>query len=267
MQPGREDIQKTWKSMLEIALKAAKAGGEVLSHYFETSIEKRVKDDLSFVTKADVEAEAKIREVIASKFPEHTFVGEESGVDKKESSYQWYVDPLDGTINFANGLPIFAVSIGLAKGDELVACVIHNPVTNSLFYAEKGKGAFWNEEKISVSNQDATKAMITIGRGKKEEDKAYVNRIFTGALKHIKTVRYLGSAALEMAYLARGGTEGYVNLGTQKWDYAAGALLVQEAGGTITDLEGNPWSMEQNYFVASNGIAHNDLLKVVNTLS
>ena len=249
--------------MLETALKAAKAGGEILEHYFETSIEKRLKDDLSFVTRADTEAEAKIREVIKEKFPDHDFIGEESGEEKTGASYQWYVDPLDGTTNFANGIPIFAVSIGAVKDDQLVACAIYNPITNSLFYAANGEGAFWNGEKISVSNGDATKAMITIGRGKKSEDKSHVNRSFERALLHIKTVRYLGSAALEMAYLARGGTEGFINLGTQKWDYAAGALLVKEAGGKITDLAGNDWDFEQNYFVASNGNIHSQLILLV----
>jgi len=246
--------------MLKTAIQAAKAGGKILEHYFETSIEKQLKDDLSFVTRADTEAEAKIREVIKEKFPEHDFIGEESNEEKTGSSYQWYVDPLDGTINFANGIPIFAVSIGVAKDGQLVACAIFNPITNSLFYAAKGEGAFWNGEKITVSGEDSSKAMITIGRGKKGEDKSHVNRIFTSALRHVKTVRYLGSAALEMAYLARGGTEGFINLGTQKWDYAAGALLVLEAGGMMTDLTGNAWNLEQNYFIASNGNIHPELL-------
>ena len=249
--------------MLKTAIQAAKAGGKILENYFETSIEKQVKDDLSFVTKADTEAEAIIRKIVQEKFPEHDFIGEESGEDKKGSSYQWYVDPLDGTTNFANGIPIFAVSIGVVKDNEPVVSVIYNPITNSLFYAEKGKGAFFNEKKITVSGEDAAKAMISIGRGKKPEDKSHVNRIFTDALKYIHTVRYLGSTVLEMAYLARGGTEGFINLGTKKWDYAAGALLVKEAGGKITDLAGNDWSLEQNYFIASNVNIHSQLILLV----
>ncbi len=248
--------------MLKTAIKAAEEGGKILEQYFETFLEKKLKEDLSIVTKADEEAEAKIIEIIKSAFPRHDIIGEESGEEKQGSAYQWFIDPLDGTANFANGIPLFAVSIGVAKEGEPIVSVILNPIIPSLFYAEKGKGAFWNNHKMVVSNEDAKSGMITIGSGK-SKDKPSVNELFTRSLNYVKKVRYLGCAALELAYLARGGTEGFVNLGTQKWDYAAGALLVLEAGGKITDLKGDPWNLEQNYFIASNGVIHQQFLELV----
>ena len=162
-----------------------------------------------------------------------------------------------------NGIPIFAISIAVAKRNELIAGVIFNPVIPSLFYAEKGKGAFWNKYKISVSSQDASTAMVTLGRSQKDEDKERVIQLFQNLPKKIKTVRYLASAGLELAYVARGGTEGFINLGTKKWDYAAGALILLEAGGKITDVEGNPWNLDQNYFIASNGVIHSELVSAI----
>lgn len=249
--------------MLKTAIKAAKEGGKIAKRYFETSLEKREKSDSTIVTKADEEVEAKIIEIIKGKFPEHGIVGEEGGFSESDSAYQWVIDPIDGTLNFVNGIPIFSVSIALAKNNEPVIGVVFNPITSTLFYAEKGKGAFWNDQKISVSDQNATRAMVSMGSSQEIKDKDTIRELFKILPKHVKTVRHLGSAALELCYVARGGTEGFINLGTKKWDYAAGSIILLEAGGKITDLKGNPWEFDEKYFIASNGIIHPELLSAM----
>lgn len=251
---------------ISVAIEAARAGGEVLKNYFEGTLERRYKADLSIVTKADEEAEEVIVKVIKKNFIDHDILAEEGGAHGIDSPYRWHIDPLDGTQNFANEIPLFAVSIALEKDGEIIAGVVYNPIIPSLFYAERGGGAFWNETKIKVSDQSSQQAMVTFGRSRKLEDIDAGRDLVYRLAGSVSRVRILGCAALESAYLARGGTEGYINLGTKTWDYAAGSILIQEAGGKITDLKGNLWSFEKNYFVASNGIIHDDLIALTNDL-
>jgi len=248
--------------MLKVAIEAAQEAGKVLSHYFEmTALEREIKDDKSFVTKADQESERLIVSKIKEAFPEHGIVGEEGTDVNPHAEYQWVIDPLDGTANFVNGIPIFAISIGVLKSHEPFGAVVYNPVTHSLYAGERSKGVTYNGKKVTVSDQDARNGLVTVGYGSKDREQG---RTFPGRASNVfKSSRLLGSAALELAYVARGGTEGFLSLGLKKWDYAAGALLVQEAGGTITGLRGEAWDMDVNYFVASNGVVHDDFLTVV----
>ena len=243
---------------LEVAITAVKAGGFILKEYFETPLHGEQKIDKSFVTKADKESEAAICAVLTAAFPNISILGEECGVIEGGGKDRWVIDPLDGTANFMNAIPIFCVSLALVQGR--VAAAIYNPVTDSLFVAEKGEGAFWNDAPIHVSDDTKKNVIITFGKSSKKEDGEQVNALFVAMQRAGFRVRYLGSAALELAYLARGGTDGYVNLGTSLWDYAAGALLVEEAGGTITRLGGGTWSLGDRYFVASNGKIHDTLV-------
>jgi myo-inositol-1(or 4)-monophosphatase len=252
--------------MLDTAVQAAKEAGEILKEYFETSLEKRQKDDKSVVTIADEQAEQRIIEIIKNAYPTHGFLGEESGEQNANAEYVWVIDPLDGTHNFVNGIPIFATSIGLVKDNTPIVGVIYNPATDTLFSAEQGKGAFWNGHVIHVSEQTADTAMITIGTSSKPEDKELVRQYFVQSTQYVKSVRYLGSVVLELAYLARGGTEGYINIGTHPWDYAAGSIIVLEAGGTITNFKGEPWDFSQNYFIASNGVIHKKLVELAKSI-
>jgi len=204
--------------------------------------------------------------VVKKVFPDHSILGEEEGHEDLSSNYRWIIDPLDGTTNFINGIPIFAVSIALEKDGDMLTAAVYNPVTDSLFYAEKTKGSFWNDEPIRVSNEKEATAMFTIGRSRIPKDIDDALTLYTSLRTPLKYGRILGSAALEMAYLARGGTEGYINLGTKLWDYAAGTLLIEEAGGVISDLQGKPWTKNEQYFVASNGKIHQTLLKEIQKL-
>ncbi len=253
-------------SLLAVAISAAKKAGAIALRYFETSVARAVKADKSFVTAADREAEAAIIAEIQKHFPAHGIMGEESGEKKTDTEYQWVIDPLDGTANFVNGIPLFSVSIAVLKGGAPVAGVVYQPVGDSLYAAEKGKGVSWRGKPVRVSNGGTEHAMISFGPGRKEKER--LNRLFSSAEKFVKSKRYLGSCALELAYLARGGTEGFICLGLNRWDYAAGVLLVKEAGGKITDFDGNPRVFgTSDFFIASNGVVHDALVALVQTAS
>jgi myo-inositol-1(or 4)-monophosphatase len=248
-------------NLLNAAIAAAKKGGEAVLRRFETSIERHVKADKSFVTAADTEAEAAILREIKKSFPNHSILSEESGAEKNNSEYEWIIDPLDGTANFVNGIPLFAVSIAALKNGVPVAGVVYQPAGNSLYAAEKGKGATWNGKRVKVSDGDREHAVITFAPGKKEKER--LNALFASAERFVKSKRYLGCAAPDLAYVARGGTEGIFFLGLNKWDYAAGVLLVQEAEGVITDFSGAPWVFgSSDFFIASNGRIHDALLSL-----
>lgn len=251
--------------MREIAIEAAKKGGEVLAKYFEmVGLEREEKDDKSFVTKADREAETAIVATISTAFPDHGLLGEEGADVNPEARFKWVIDPLDGTSNFVNGIPLFAVSIAVVENNDPILAVLWNPITNSLYVAEKGKGAEYNGRRIGVSSQEAKDGVVSFGPAKSEKQRARDMVPATG--ERFKSARILGCCALELGYIARGGTEAFICLGLKPWDYAAGVLLVREAGGKVTDLEGNSCDLAQNYFVASNAVAHEAALALVNAV-
>ena len=250
------------KNLLNTAIEAAEKGGAILSRYFEmTGLEREIKDDKTFVSKADTESEEAIVSVIKKAFPNHGILGEEGTDENPDAEFKWIIDALDGTRNFLNGIPIFAVSIGVLRKNDVVAAVVYNPVTHSLYAAEKGKGMTYNGKKATVSDQEASLGGVTFGPGQKDKEK--LNKFFAASEKYFKSKRYLGCTALELGYLARGGTEGFVCIGLKKWDYVAGVLMVREAGGKITDYKGGAWNPDQNYFLASNRVAHEALLNLV----
>jgi|SRR3989344_1718559 len=253
---------------LEIAIKAALEAGKILEKYFETEILKEFKEDTSIVTLADRESEEIIKKIISKAFPSHSILGEETGMTENKSDYVWHVDPVDGTRNFANGIPLFAVSIALAYKNEVIAGVVYNPATRSIFYAEKGKGAYLNDKKINVSKDNREHAIVTACSSQKDADKTLNKELLYFFPKNlVRTVRDLGCTALELAYVARGGLEANVQLGLSTYDFAVGTLLVQEAGGKITKLDGSPWKFPESYFIVSNGVFHDQLVEEVGRIS
>lgn len=249
---------------LKIAIQAALEAGAVLKGYFEGDIEKELKDDESFVTVADKESEEIIKNIIGKNFPTHSILGEETGLTENDNDNVWHIDPVDGTFNFANGIPIFAVSIALERKRDIVIGVVYNPATGSLFYTEKGKGAWLNNKKITVSKEGRETGMLTSGFSKDEKARKLKDSIRTEFPAHfIKTTRNLGCMALELAFLARGGIEVCVQYGLKTYDFAAGALLVLEAGGTITNFDGSEWKFPGNQFLASNGVFHTELVNKI----
>jgi|SRR3989344_1329232 len=248
---------------LEVAIKAALEAGKILEKYFETEIERNYKDDKSVVTLADREAEDKIKEIIIENFPNHSILGEETGLTQNKSEYIWHIDPLDGTTNFANGIPLFAVSIALEHEQKIITSVVYNPVTNNLFYTEKDKGAYFNNKKIFVSSDNESQCIVTIAAGKQKEKKDLERNLWYYLPEKIRSMRHFGCTALELSYVARGGIEANIQIGLHTYDFAAGALLVQEAGGKITTLDGGVWRFPDSYFIASNGVFHDLLVKEV----
>lgn len=250
---------------LEVAIKAALEAGKILEKYFETEILKEFKEDKSIVTLADGESEKVIKKIIAENFPDHCVLGEETGFTKNTCNDTWHIDPVDGTKNFANGIPLFAISIALERDGDIVVGVVYNPATKSLFYAEKGKGAYLNDKKISVSKDNSNIAIISGGKGRKSEDRKLCRELLCNLPEKFQglTVRDIGSAALDLAYLSRGGLEVTVQLGLKTYDVAAGLLLVLESGGMITTIDGSPWKLSDNNFLVSNGVFHDSLISEI----
>jgi myo-inositol-1(or 4)-monophosphatase len=249
---------------LEVAIKAALEAGALLKGYFEGDIGKELKNDSSFVTIADRESEEIIKNIINKNFPTHSILGEETGLTKNDHENVWHIDPVDGTFNFANGIPLFAVSIALERKGDIVIGVVYNPATGSLFYAEKEKGAWLNNRKIAVSKEGRETGMLTSGFSRDEEARKLKDAVRTEFPAHfIKTTRNLGCMALELAFVARGGTEVCVQYGLKTYDFAAGTLLVLEAGGIITKLDGGEWKFPDNKFLVSNGVFHTELVEKV----
>ena len=251
--------------MIETAIKAAKLAGEKLEYYFESSLEYHEKEDKSFVTKEDIEADELIINEIKRNHPDHEILTEENGVIGEKSDYLWMVDPLDGTNNFTRGVPIFSTTLALTYKSEPILSVVYYPPTKGLFTAEKGKGAYWNGEKIKVSETgDLSKILISFGKGREPKDRKAMLKGINNLYNKVRSVRIFGSAALELAYVAEGRVDAFAILGLKRWDFIGGLLLVEESGGKVTNLDGTKWDFNSTYILASNGNVHNELLKILN---
>lgn len=247
------------KKELEIAIKAAKEAGNVLMKFYGKTSHKE-KLDKSLVTEADVNSEKKIRDILKRSFPKYSIIGEEFGDDKIASNLKWIIDPLDGTTNFAMRIPFFCLSIGLVKKEEPILGVIYSPFADELFYAEKGRGAYLNKKKISVSDKsDIKKSFLTFSHGSVNEIGDIVKKFQLP--RH--NIRQPGAAALELCYVAVGRTESYIAPRLRPWDLAAGMIIVREAGGKVTDFRGKEADINTSDIVASNGKFHEEILKVL----
>jgi len=249
---------------LQTALDAAYLAKGIHQYYQEkgfTLSSKSTPTDL--VTQADHESEAAIRELIAARHPDHVVLGEEQGQDK-EGAFRWIVDPLDGTVNYAHGFPFYAVSIGLETHGEVVLGVILDTARGDLFTATRGGGAFMNGRPIRVSPR-ATLVGSLLATGfpydvsKDTENLVYFQRALTKGLM----VRRPGAAALDLAYVAAGRLDGFWEVKLNPWDVAAGWLIIREAGGTVTGMEGEAYRLGNRYLVASNGLIHQPLLDTI----
>jgi myo-inositol-1(or 4)-monophosphatase len=250
---------------LEVAIEAALEAGKILEKFFEQEVAHSSKEDKSIVTALDGEAEEVIKKIISKEFPAHSFLGEETGHTDNKGEYTWYIDPLDGTRNFVRHLPLFAVSIALEQKGEIILSVIYNPAARSLFYAEKGKGAYMNDAKISVSKNNPTHSSMCAGKGSKPEDRKLCRQLIFSLPEAIPglTFRDIGCTALDLAYVACGGFDAGIHIGLNGYDFAAGTLLVQEAGGKITNFDGSLWKFPDQYFYTSNGVLDQEILEEV----
>lgn len=246
---------------LAVAIRAAKAAGKIImKKYGKTAI--HYKEYLDSVTEADKKAEQKIISIIKKEFPTHSIIAEESGKHMQQSEYTWVIDPLDGTGNFTMMLPFFNTSIALIKGNTLILGVVYSPIQKELFHATKKRGAFLNGKRIRVSGQDnllkARSAFCHGGRTPELIERA-TSRYVRLKGKRCK-IRQLGSAALELAYVGAGRLDAFWMTDINLWDVAAGVLLVQEAGGVVTDFAGKPYAQgTPKDILASNGAIHKKL--------
>ena len=251
------------ESYLSTAVDIAREAGALLAQLFEHPQEISYKRRADLVTEADRRSEALIVKRLRTFFPGHAVVGEEGGGQRTDSDYCWYVDPLDGTTNFAHGFPVFCVTLGLAYRGEIIAGVVYDPIRDELFTAARGLGAYLNNKPIHVSKTASlSESLLATGfppfAGNHDLNIEFYLR-FT-MLSH--GIRRAGSAALDLCCVAAGRFEGFWELKLNPWDKAAGSLLVTEAGGRVTDLEGRPFNVLGDEVFASNGLVHDEMVKV-----
>jgi myo-inositol-1(or 4)-monophosphatase len=244
--------------MLNIAVKAARRAGAVINRASNNldvlAVREKAAND--YVSEVDKEAEQTIIRTLLEAYPKHSILAEESGVSntQAQSEYQWIIDPLDGTTNFIHGFPQYAVSIALSHKGIITQAVIYDPCNNDLFTATRGVGAYLNDTRIRVSKRLQLKtALVGTGFPFKEHQhiEAYLNML-RDIMQNSSGVRRAGSAALDLAYLAAGRLDAFWEIGLAPWDIAAGSLLVTEAGGTITDLQGKEGYLKSGNIVGGN---------------
>lgn len=252
-----------------LAAHIAREAGSLVRDFYNRGVQTEYKGDVDLVTEADRSSEKLIRERLQAAFPDHGIYGEEGTREGLDREYRWYVDPLDGTTNFAHRFPVFCVSMGLERrpkglapeeDGELVAAVIFDPMRDELFLAEKGKGAYLNGKPIHVSDTpELAEALVATGfpsRKRHENPNMYFYHEFT---LRSHGVRRAGSAALDLAYTACGRFDAYWEFNLNPWDTAAGALLVMEAGGTVTTFKGDPYLLESKEVLATNGFMKDEM--------
>ncbi len=243
--------------MAEIAREA----GALLMEYFRQRVTVEYKGDADLVTVADRNSEKLIRERIRQHWPGHDVLGEEEGFKDTGSDYKWYVDPLDGTTNFAHGYPVFCVSMGLEYKGTRIAGVIYDPTRDELFSAEKGSGAYLNQQRIHVSKiANLAESLVATGFPSHKRHKNPNIHFYHQITLRTHGVRRAGSAALDLCCVASGRYDAFWEFNLNPWDTAAGVLMVEEAGGIVSDFSGGPFQINSRETLASNGLIHQALL-------
>ncbi len=248
-------------------LKAIDAGAQQLQHYFNGEYKISNKEGINnLVTEADHASEKAIIDIIRKEHPDHFILSEETGEIVMDSEYKWIIDPIDGTINFSNGIPLCCVSIGLEKAGEMILGAVYNPFMKEMFFAQKGFGASLNNKKINVSSKtEVIKSCLVTGF-----PYTYLDMpngplaVFERFIRNGVPVRRLGSAAIDLCWVAAGRFDGFYEHHLQAWDTAAGFLIVEEAGGKVTDYKGDHYSPYQPHLLATNGKIHDEMLEIIN---
>jgi myo-inositol-1(or 4)-monophosphatase len=256
------------ENFLDAPIEIAYEAGILLYSLFERHHHIHYKGPMDVVTEADQRSEALIVERLSQRFPDHAVVAEEGGGRKGDSEYCWYVDPLDGTTNFAHRFPVFCVSLGLARRNELIAGVIYDPCHKELYAAERGSGAFLNGRRLSVSKvEKLAEGLVATGFPPYASDHELNIQYYFRFTRACHGVRRAGSAALDLCSVAAGRLEGFWELKLNPWDKAAGVLMVMEAGGRVTDLSGGPFKVLGDEVFASNGLVHDSMLQIFSELA
>jgi myo-inositol-1(or 4)-monophosphatase len=259
--------EPTDETYLQTAIDAVRRAGEIQRQASRGTFEIRKKGTIDLVTEVDVAVERMVRALIAERYPDHDVLGEELGGpgEGERSRYCWICDPIDGTTNFAHGLPLFCSTIALEVDGELRVGAVYDPTRDELFTAIRGGGAFLNGGRIRVSTAATLiDSLLVTGFPYSVQEKLdEMLGLFGRFLSKARAVRRLGSAALDMCYVAAGRLDGFWEEGLNAWDIAGGVLIVQEAGGRITSLDGGPFVLRSGRIIASNGLLHDEMRAVI----
>ena len=248
---------------LTTAIEIAREAGALLLDCSQRPLEITYKRRSDLVTEADRLSEALIVERLRAHFPEHAIVAEEGGGRQADSDYCWYVDPLDGTTNFAHGFPVFCVTLGLAHRGEVVSGVVYDPTRDELFTVERGAGAYLNNQRLHVSRTaDLSGCLVATGFPPFATNHDLNVEFYFRFTQLSHGIRRAGSAALDLCSVAAGRFDGFWELKLNPWDKAAGSLLVTEAGGRVTDILGRPFNLLGDEILASNGLVHGQMIEV-----
>jgi myo-inositol-1(or 4)-monophosphatase len=257
--------------LLNFAIQTARDAGRVLAERFGRALKITNKGELDLVTESDLASERLIIDRIKSHYPRHAILAEESGASEpndreRDSDWRWIIDPLDGTTNYAHGYPCFCVSIGLEHQGRMELGVVYDPMRDEMFTAERGQGAALNERRIRVSTApNLATALLCTGFPYDVRERSEFARHFTNFIMAARGVRRDGAAALDLAYVAAGRFDGFWEEGLKPWDVAAGALLVEEAGGRMSKYSGAPADIYSPPILASNGVVHEEMMQVLNS--
>ena len=247
----------------EFALEMAEEAEKILIKYYDKEKKVLFSDENDIKIEQDVLVEEKLKEMIKNSEIEASMLSEETYGIKSESDLTWIIDPLDGTVNYYHGIPHFCTSIALEKKGEIIFGLVNDPMRREIFIAEKGKGAFLNGRQISVSKREMKDAIITLGLPWEEEKRRDKLKMMEKIVFSAKSLRMFGSCALGLSYVSAGRFDGSFVLKINSWDFAAGALLVEEAGGKVTDITGKKWSPYNDNFIATNSLIHENILKII----
>jgi myo-inositol-1(or 4)-monophosphatase len=253
---------------LETAVEIAREAGALLANFFERRVGFELKGEFDLVTEADRASEKLVVERLRSYFPTHGIVAEEGGGHTASSEYRWYVDPLDGTTNFAHSFPMFNVTLGLERAGEVIAGVIYDPLRQEMFTAERGGGAYLNNRRIRVSStKSLSDSLASTGfPSRKRHHNVNIHFYYQLAMAS-HGVRRTGSAAIDLAYVSCGRLDFFWEFGLKPWDMAAGTLLVQEAGGRVSDMKGSVHAVtSSDHLLANNGILHEQVIEIFNEI-
>ena len=255
--------------MLNFAIQTARDAGRLLAERFGRSLQISNKSELDLVTESDFASEHLIIDRIKTYHPRHAILAEESGASEPadrdtQSDWRWIIDPLDGTTNYAHGYPCFCVSIGLEYKGRIELGVVYDPVREEMFTAARGEGAALNDKRISVSPiPNLASALLCTGFPYDVRERGEFARHFANFIMNAQGVRRDGAAALDLAYVAAGRFDGFWEEGLKPWDVAAGALIIEEAGGRVSDYLGDPLDIFRPPILASNGLIHEQMMRVL----
>jgi myo-inositol-1(or 4)-monophosphatase len=264
MSQSPEDVSPGPGAVREVALQAALAAGEMLRANFGKVQTLRFKGEVDLVTEIDERSELAIVEIIQARFPQHRILAEEGSVGGNDERHRWILDPLDGTTNYAHGLPFFCVSIAYEHDDHIALGVIYDPLRDEMFLGQLGRGVTLNGRRLAVSTTDVLlSSLLATGFPYDRTHLSRAMRYFHALSAKGRAVRRLGSAALDAAYVAAGRLDCYWEASVSPWDVAAGWLMVLEAGGQVSDLKGGPFTFAAGEILASNGYIHAAMIETL----